>query len=258
MNGSPDDTHNVQNSSHVVSDESIAVEFDPEGEQSVAETVYWTDPFAGMGQGYLICIRTHDGGDFRNRRLLQIYENFLIVRYNGDNERYHFDEILSTDPETTADPEEQDWGLAQNNRTMSDDATTTTRNAAPAPCVCIDGTGYRKKRRLLREHRRNMRVMDELIQDNGLSSDLEERLEEKTGHTNFWLGVCKDMDEDSDCPDPEVLANNTIRDLRGELQDRERFIQTISGAIEYRKTVYDLEHARMQLEDLRSQALRAD
>ena len=33
-----------------------------------------------------------------------------------------------------------------------------------------------------------MRIMKELVNENGLTSELEERLIEETGNTNFWLG----------------------------------------------------------------------
>ena len=75
--------------------------------------------------------------------------------------------------------------------------TSLPDNPRPEP-----RTGYAKKRRLLREHRRNMRIMEELVNENGLTSELEERLIEETGNTHFWLGVDSVMDEPSDQEDP--------------------------------------------------------
>jgi hypothetical protein len=47
-----------------------------------------------------------------------------------------------------------------------------------------------------------MRVMDVVIRDHGLAEELEERMVDETGNTNFWLGHQRKMDEDSDQEDP--------------------------------------------------------
>ena len=83
--------------------------------------------------------------------------------------------------------------------------TSLADNPRPEP-----RTGYAKKRRLLREHRRNMRIMDELVDEHGLSSELEERLVDETGNTNFFLGEDAHIDEDSDQGDPEALTSDTV------------------------------------------------
>jgi hypothetical protein len=71
-------------------------------------------------------------------------------------------------------------------------------------CGC---TRYAKKRRLLREHRVNMRIMEEVIWEHGLADVLEARLEDETGNTNFWLEHDpEEMDESSDTEDPEQQA----------------------------------------------------
>ncbi len=51
-------------------------------------------------------------------------------------------------------------------------------------CGC---TRYAKKRRLLKAHRVNMRIMEDLIYENALGEELEERLVEATGNVNFCL-----------------------------------------------------------------------
>ena len=66
-------------------------------------------------------------------------------------------------------------------------------------CGC---THYAKRRRLLRDHRVNMRVMDDVILDYGLDEELEARLVRETGNTNFFLGQDVDLDEPSDAKTP--------------------------------------------------------
>ena len=127
-------------------------------------------------------------------------------------------------------------------------------------CGC---TKYAKKRRLLRNHRRNMRIMDDLIADHNLGQELEDRLIEETGNTNFWLGEDSgqdSMDEDSDQEDPEAVLRQQVQDLRREAADKKALLEGAKMILEApprdRAVVSDLERARMELEDFRSQALR--
>ena len=83
-----------------------------------------------------------------------------------------------------------------------------------------------------------MRVMDELMREQGLEEELEERMEDETGNTNFWLGHCESMDEDSEQEDPEAA-------LRLELADRIAFVEAATGALQYNKVSEDLERARV-------------
>ena len=113
-------------------------------------------------------------------------------------------------------------------------------------CGC---TRYAKKRRWLREHRVQMRLMDELIVQHGLGAELENLMNEETGNTSFHLGTDSEMDEDSDAEDPE-------RQLRAEATDQRAMVQAVQGALECRRVLHDLERAQMELEDLRSRQLR--
>ena len=124
--------------------------------------------------------------------------------------------------------------------------TSLADNPRPEP-----RTGYAKKRCLLRDHRRNMRIMDELIDENGLTSELEERLIEETGNTNFWLRVDSVMDEPSDEDDPEEMADSMVHKLYTEVRDKKSFVDAVQGALDNRAMARDLDRARMQLEDLR-------
>ena len=116
-------------------------------------------------------------------------------------------------------------------------------------CGC---TEYSKKRRLLRAHRRNMRVMDDVIKDYGLAEELEDRMVEETGNSNFWLGHQSKMDEDSDQEDPEAVAKQRANDLLQESKDRQAFVAAAQVTLACRAVATDLERARMQLEDLRA------
>ncbi len=120
-------------------------------------------------------------------------------------------------------------------------------------CGCTD---YAKKWRLLREHRVNMRVMDDVILDNGLDEELEDRLVQETGNTNFFLGLDADLDEPSDAEDPEEELRATVDGLRAEAADQRSLVQAVQGALECRGVLLDLERARMELEDLRSRVWR--
>ena len=110
-------------------------------------------------------------------------------------------------------------------------------------------SGYAIKRRLLRQHRLQMRVMDNVIRQHGVEEDAEALVVEETGNTGFYLGWDSEMDEPSDAEDPE-------QQLRAAAADQSAMVQAVQGAGECRKVLQDMERARMQLEDLRSRLLR--
>ena len=107
--------------------------------------------------------------------------------------------------------------------------------------------------------------MDELIEDHDLVEELEERLIDETGNTNFWLGENNIMDADSDQEDPEAVAKQRVSELLQESEDRKSLFEAVAGALECRTMATDLvrarmmatdlERARMQLEDIRAQSL---
>ena len=94
--------------------------------------------------------------------------------------------------------------------------------------------------------------MDDVIHENGLGEELEDRLVEETGNTNFWLASDSDLDEPSDAEDPEEQLRATVDGLRAEAADQRAMVQAVQGALECRGVLLDLERARMELEDLRS------
>ncbi len=97
-----------------------------------------------------------------------------------------------------------------------------------------------------------MRVMDDVILENGLEEELETRLVEEAGNANFFLGLDADLDEPSDAEDPEEQLHATVDSLRTEAADQRAMMQAVQGALECRSVLLDLERARMQLEDMRS------
>ena len=60
-------------------------------------------------------------------------------------------------------------------------------------------SGYAIKRRLLREHRVQMRIMDSVIRYRDLEEEVGDPLVEETGNTGFYLGWdSSEVDESSD------------------------------------------------------------
>ena len=110
-------------------------------------------------------------------------------------------------------------------------------------------TGYSHKRRKLREHRVEMRIMQGVILDHGLAAVLQERTIDETGNTGYWLGYHPDLDEASDVEDPEL-------ELRKELDEKRTFVQVAEDMLRQRGIARDLDRARMELEDIRSRATR--
>ena len=94
-----------------------------------------------------------------------------------------------------------------------------------------------------------MRVMEEFIQEQGLEEELEERMIDETGNTNFWLGHIDYMDEDSEQEDPEAA-------LRQEQADKSAFVEAVAGVLQCSKMAADLERKSLMLEDVLSQQLR--
>ena len=113
---------------------------------------------------------------------------------------------------------------------------------------------FAKKRRLLREHRAQMRIMDAIIQQHDLADDLSEETLHVTGNTGFWLGFDDEpggMDEESDGEDPEAALRREVEELRREAADRQAFVAAVQGALDNDALRVGLERARMQLDDHR-------
>ena len=130
-------------------------------------------------------------------------------------------------------------------------------------CTCTDMTGYSKKRRLLREHRKTMRVMQGIIREHGLHGEYSEALQADVDLAqDWWPGPdYEELDESSDVEDPEKKAIDDLEEHKREVADKETLFQiavveTARKSVEDKQVHLDLERARMEREDLRGQILR--
>ena len=90
-------------------------------------------------------------------------------------------------------------------------------------CTCPDVTGYSQKRRLLREHRKTMRVMQGIIREYGLHGQYSEALQADTA-SDWWPGPDhEEPDESSDVEDPERRPETTWRSTKGKWPIRKLF-----------------------------------
>jgi len=119
-------------------------------------------------------------------------------------------------------------------------------------------TAYAFKRRMLRAHREEMRIMTDILIEHNLDEVLEARVVYETGEYGQRLGEHPQMDEDSDEPDPIVALRREVRGLRDEATDRQAFIAAAQSAVSGQQNAEvfdtmrrDLERARMTLEDVR-------
>ena len=113
-------------------------------------------------------------------------------------------------------------------------------------------TSYAEKRRLLREHRAQMRVMEDVIDRHNLTEEYELEVQFELDTSVFWLGYDHGpdgMDEESECEDPDVALQRENDDLRREATDQQAFISAVQEIQAYERMRLDLERARMQLED---------
>ena len=95
-------------------------------------------------------------------------------------------------------------------------------------CGC---TRYSKMRRMLRKHRVNMRIMQDLLESYCHEDGLEALLIEETGNTQFFLDENAEMDEDSDALDPEAELREEVRALRREAADHRAFFAAARGLV---------------------------
>ena len=120
-------------------------------------------------------------------------------------------------------------------------------------CGC---TKYAKKRRLLRQHRQQMRDMEDIIMLHGLYELYWRQVTHYSCDPSFHMTCPFDlsndpeMDEASDAEDPEQV-------LRQEAADTRAFIEAMPGYIENRSLLTEVERARMQLEDHCSERIRS-
>ena len=114
-------------------------------------------------------------------------------------------------------------------------------------CECPGQTGYSKKRRLLREHRKTMRVYEDVVMENGLYNRFVNKLL-GTDAQDWCLVPDEDLDEASDTEDPEAA-------LRKDIRGTDVFVQAAQDALLAEALRRDYERKSMELEDLRSRRL---
>ena len=118
-------------------------------------------------------------------------------------------------------------------------------------CTCDDVTGYSQKRRLLREHRKTMRVMQGVIREYGLHGQYSEALQADTA-SDWWPGPDhEEPDESSDVEDPEKRARDDLEEYKREVANKETLFQiavveTAHRSVEDKQVHLDLERARME------------
>ena len=114
-------------------------------------------------------------------------------------------------------------------------------------CECPGQTGYSKKRRLLREHRKTMRVYEDTVKESGLYNRFVNKML-GTDAQDWCLDHDEDLDEESDTEDPEAA-------LRKEIRGTDVFVQAAQDALLAEALRRDFERKCMELEDLRSRRL---
>ncbi len=119
-----------------------------------------------------------------------------------------------------------------------------TCNEYICDCICPNVTGYSKKRRLLREHRKTMRVMEEVILESGLHRRFHQKLMD-TDAQDWCVDSNSELDENSDKEDPEA-------ELKKESDKTHDFVQAARDALECEALRRDLERKSMMLEDRRA------
>ena len=110
-------------------------------------------------------------------------------------------------------------------------------------CKCPNVTGYSKKRRLLREHRKTMRVMEEVLASTSWFGIYFKRLRE-TDAQDFDLNSNSELDETSDQEDPEA-------ELKKQSDHTLDFVQAAKDALDSETLRRDWERKSMMLEDKR-------
>ena len=109
-----------------------------------------------------------------------------------------------------------------------------------------------------------MRVMQDVIWNNNLATEYHCALIAAPGGPQDWWTESdhEELDETSDVEDPEKTAKENLKGYKEEVREKEHFFQmavveTAQRASEGSQVHLDMERARMELEDLRGQLLRA-
>ena len=120
-------------------------------------------------------------------------------------------------------------------------------------CGC---TLYAKKRRLLNDHRNEMRFVQDFLAARGMDRDYRHAHRELTGDSHLWIDLNPDIDEDSDQEDPELALRNSLSKSNEALADKSSFVEAATAILDNRGLAIELEQSRMQMEDFRAQLTR--
>ena len=82
-----------------------------------------------------------------------------------------------------------------------------------------------------------MRLMQTLIEENGLHEELNAMVKQYLGLFSQSISLYTDpeLDEPSDAEDPEQQLRAELADCRAELADRSTMIEAVQGALECRR-----------------------
>ena len=86
---------------------------------------------------------------------------------------------------------------------------------------------YAYLRRQLREHRIDLRLAQDVLLAHGLMDEYLHLVEDETGDSAHWHGMCPQMDAPDSAPDPEVELRLEVAGLRAEAADQRAFIAAI-------------------------------
>ena len=118
-------------------------------------------------------------------------------------------------------------------------------------------TLYAKKRRFLRDHRVQMRVMEDVLEHHGLTEEYHAEVMDEMDNAPFWLGFDDGpggMDESSDTEEPDATMLRELERenerLRCALADQQAFIAAVQGVQEQQAMRLEVERVRM-MEDRR-------
>jgi hypothetical protein len=115
---------------------------------------------------------------------------------------------------------------------------------------------YSNMLRILKKHRKQMRITEDYLFESGLLDEMEDRIIEETGSTPIHLDIDSVMDAPNDATDPDAQLREEVQALREEATDRQAFIAAAQSVVTGQQNAEvvntmrrDLERARMSLED---------
>ena len=114
-------------------------------------------------------------------------------------------------------------------------------------CGC---TKYQIALRILRDHRRVMRVMEQVVDDLGHGDTLQERIFAATGDYGIDMEANPQLDK-SDDEDPERQLQEELEAARAQLAERSSRVAMAQNMLDLGSIRTEMERARMRAEDRR-------